>query len=100
MEGAKHVEGIVKDAKVSAKTAKEATEQVGKATKEAAKGENTFKKAAKFYAKNPKVLGWHAALGLGGYSLVSGDGVINPLLYFIGGKNATDNGLGGGWLDK
>lgn len=95
VEGAKHVEGIVKDAKVSAKTAKEATEQAGKATKEAAKGENTFKKAAKFYAKNPKVLGWHAALGLGGYSLYSGDGVINPLLYFIGGKNATENGLGG-----
>lgn len=75
--------------------AKESAEQVGKATKEAAKGENSFKKAAKFYAKNPKVLGWHAALGLGGYSLVSGDGVINPLLYFIGGKNATENGLGG-----
>ena len=75
--------------------AKESAEHAGKATKEAANGENTFKKAAKFYAKNPKVLGWHAALGLGGYSLVSGDGVINPLLYFIGGKNATDNGLGG-----
>ena len=75
--------------------AKESAEQAGKATKEAANGENTFKKAAKFYAKNPKVLGWHAALGLGGYSLVSGDGVINPLLYFIGGKNATENGLGG-----
>ncbi|WP_293575065.1 hypothetical protein [Prevotella sp.] len=75
--------------------AKESVEQAGKATKEAAKGENSFKKAAKFYAKNPKALGWHAALGLGGYSLVSGDGVINPLLYFIGGKNATENGLGG-----
>ena len=75
--------------------AKESAEQAGKATKEAAKGENSFKKVAKFYAKNPKVLGWHAALGLGGYSLVSGDGVINPLLYFIGGKNATENGLGG-----
>lgn len=75
--------------------AKESAEQAGKATKEAANGENSFKKAAKFYAKNPKVLGWHAALGLGGYSLVSGDGVINPLLYFIGGKNATENGLGG-----
>lgn len=75
--------------------AKESAEQAGKATKEAANGENPFKKAAKFYAKNPKVLGWHAALGLGGYSLVSGDGVINPLLYFIGGKNATENGLGG-----
>ena len=75
--------------------AKESAEHAGKATKEAANGENTFKKTAKFYAKNPKVLGWHAALGLGGYSLVSGDGVINPLLYFIGGKNATDNGLGG-----
>ena len=75
--------------------AKESVEQARKATKEAAKGENSFKKAAKFYAKNPKVLGWHAALGLGGYSLVSGDGVINPLLYFIGGKNATENGLGG-----
>lgn len=75
--------------------AKESAEQAGKATKEAANGENTFKKAAKFYAKNPKALGWHAALGLGGYSLVSGDGVINPLLYFIGGKNATENGLGG-----
>ena len=75
--------------------AKESAEQAGKATKEAANGENSFKKAAKFYAKNPKALGWHAALGLGGYSLVSGDGVINPLLYFIGGKNATENGLGG-----
>lgn len=75
--------------------AKESAEQAGKATKEAANGENSFKKTAKFYAKNPKVLGWHAALGLGGYSLVSGDGVINPLLYFIGGKNATENGLGG-----
>lgn len=75
--------------------AKESAEQAGKATKEAANGENSFKKAVKFYAKNPKVLGWHAALGLGGYSLVSGDGVINPLLYFIGGKNATENGLGG-----
>ena len=75
--------------------AKESAEHAGKATKEAANGENTFKKAAKFYAKNPKVLGWHAALGLGGYSLVSGDGVINPLLYFIGGKNATEHGLGG-----
>ena len=75
--------------------AKESVEQAGKAKKEAAKGENSFKKAAKFYAKNPKALGWHAALGLGGYSLVSGDGVINPLLYFIGGKNATENGLGG-----
>lgn len=75
--------------------AKESAEHTGKATKEAANGENSFKKAAKFYAKNPKVLGWHAALGLGGYSLVSGEGVINPLLYFIGGKNATENGLGG-----
>lgn len=75
--------------------AKESAEQAGKATKEAANGENSFKKAAKFYAKNPKVLGWHAALGLGGYSLVSGEGIINPLLYFIGGKNATENGLGG-----
>lgn len=75
--------------------AKESAEQAGKATKEAANGVNSFKKATKFYAKNPKVLGWHAALGLGGYSLVSGEGVINPLLYFIGGKNATENGLGG-----
>lgn len=82
-------------AEQAAETAKESAEQAGKATKEAAQGENSFKKAAKFYAKNPKVLGWHAALGLGGYSLVSGEGVINPLLYFIGGKNATENGLGG-----
>lgn len=82
-------------AEQAAETAKESAEHAGKATKEAANGENSFKKAAKFYAKNPKVLGWHAALGLGGYSLVSGDGVINPLLYFIGGKNATENGLGG-----
>lgn len=82
-------------AEQAAETAKESAEHTGKATKEAANGENSFKKAAKFYAKNPKVLGWHAALGLGGYSLVSGDGVINPLLYFIGGKNATENGLGG-----
>lgn len=82
-------------AEQAAETAKESAEHAGKATKEAANGENSFKKAAKFYAKNPKVLGWHAALGLGGYSLVSGEGVINPLLYFIGGKNATENGLGG-----
>lgn len=82
-------------AEQAAETAKESAEHAGKATKEAANGDNSFKKAAKFYAKNPKVLGWHAALGLGGYSLVSGDGVINPLLYFIGGKNATENGLGG-----
>lgn len=82
-------------AEQAAETAKESAEQAGKATKEAAQRENSFKKAAKFYAKNPKVLGWHAALGLGGYSLVSGEGVINPLLYFIGGKNATENGLGG-----
>lgn len=82
-------------AEQAAETAKESAEQAGKATKEVAQGENSFKKAAKFYAKNPKVLGWHAALGLGGYSLVSGEGVINPLLYFIGGKNATENGLGG-----
>lgn len=82
-------------AEQAAETAKESAEHAGKATKEAANGENSFKKAAKFYAKNPKVLGWHAALGLGGYSLVSGDGVINPLLYFTGGKNATENGLGG-----
>lgn len=82
-------------AEQAAETAKESAEHAGKATKEAANGENSFKKAVKFYAKNPKVLGWHAALGLGGYSLVSGDGVINPLLYFIGGKNATENGLGG-----
>lgn len=75
--------------------AQETAEQAGKATKDATKGDSTFKKAAKFYAKNPKTLGWHAVLGLGGYSLVSGDGVINPLLYFIGGKNATENGLGG-----
>lgn len=81
-------------AEQAAETAKESAEHAGKATKEAANGENSFKKAAKFYAKNPKVLGWHAALGLGGYSLVSGEGVINPLLYFIGGKNATENGLG------
>lgn len=86
----------VKDETITGKeTAKESAEHAGKATKEAANGENSFKKAAKFYAKNPKVLGWHAALGLGGYSLVSGEGVINPLLYFIGGKNATENGLGG-----
>lgn len=82
-------------AEQAAETAKESAEHAGKATKEAANGDNSFKKAAKFYAKNPKVLGWHAALGLGGYSLVSGEGVINPLLYFIGGKNATENGLGG-----
>lgn len=82
-------------AEQAAETVKESAEHAGKATKEAANGENSFKKAAKFYAKNPKVLGWHAALGLGGYSLVSGEGVINPLLYFIGGKNATENGLGG-----
>ena len=82
-------------AEQAAETAKESAEHAGKATKEAANGDNSFKKAAKFYAKNPKVLGWHADLGLGGYSLVSGDGVINPLLYFIGGKNATENGLGG-----
>lgn len=82
-------------AEQAAETAKESAEHAGKATKEVAQGENSFKKAAKFYAKNPKVLGWHAALGLGGYSLVSGEGVINPLLYFIGGKNATENGLGG-----
>lgn len=82
-------------AEQAAETAKESAEHAGKATKEAANGENSFKKAAKFYAMNPKVLGWHAALGLGGYSLVSGEGVINPLLYFIGGKNATENGLGG-----
>ena len=82
-------------AEQAAETAKESAEHAGKATKEAANGDNSFKKAAKLYAKNPKVLGWHAALGLGGYSLVSGEGVINPLLYFIGGKNATENGLGG-----
>lgn len=82
-------------AEQAAETAKESAEHAGKATKEAANGDNSFKKAAKFYTKNPKVLGWHAALGLGGYSLVSGEGVINPLLYFIGGKNATENGLGG-----
>lgn len=82
-------------AEQAAETAKESAEHAGKATKEAANGDNSFKKAAKFYAKNPKVLGWHAALGLGGYSLVSREGVINPLLYFIGGKNATENGLGG-----
>lgn len=82
-------------AEQAAETAKESAEHAGKATKEAANRDNSFKKAAKFYAKNPKVLGWHAALGLGGYCLVSGEGVINPLLYFIGGKNATENGLGG-----
>lgn len=74
---------------------KESTHQVKEATQKAVKGNSTLKNAAMFYTKNPKVLGWHAALGLGGYSLISGEGVIDPLLYLIGGKKAQENGLGG-----
>lgn len=76
-------------------TVKESTQQAKEATQKAVKGNSTLKNAAMFYTKNPKVLGWHAALGLGGYSLISGEGVIAPLLYLIGGKKAQENGLGG-----
>lgn len=80
---------------VISETAETAKETATKATEEAAKQENTLKKAARFYAKNPKVMGWHALMGIGTYGVLSGEGVIKPMLYFVGGKNAAENGLGG-----
>ena len=76
-------------------TAETAKETATKATKEAVKQESTLKKAARFYAKNPKVMGWHALMGIGTYGVLSGEGVVKPMLYFVGGKNAAENGLGG-----
>lgn len=73
----------------------ETSETAQKATEEAVKQESTLKKAARFYAKNPKVMGWHALMGIGTYGVLSGEGVIKPMLYCFGGKNAAENGLGG-----
>ena len=80
---------------VISETAEAATETAQKATEEAVKQESTLKKAARFYAKNPKVMGWHALIGIGTYGVLSGEGVIKPMLYCFGGKNAAENGLGG-----
>lgn len=74
------------------KNAKEAEKETAK---EAAKKESTLKKTARFYAKNPKTLGWHSAFALGAYGIASGDGFLKPLLYVLGGSNASENGLGG-----
>lgn len=109
-EAAKVEKKIVEETKSSTKQAtKEApktTEKAAEKTKtaqDAEKGtsstakkeDGTLKKAAKFYAKNPKALGWHSAFALGTYGLVSGEGIVKPLLYLFGGKNASENGLGG-----
>ena len=73
----------------SAQTAEKGTSSTAK------KEDSTLKKAAKFYAKNPKALGWHSAFALGTYGVFSGEGIVKPLLYVFGGKNASENGLGG-----
>lgn len=88
-KNAKTAEEVISD------TAEAAKETATKATEETAKQESTLKKAARFYAKNPKVMGWHALMGIGTYGVLSGEGVIKPMLYFVGGKNAAENGMGG-----
>lgn len=81
--------------KAVSETAEAATKETAATSQEAVKQESTLKKAARFYAKNPKIMGWHALMGIGTYGVLSGEGVLKPMLYFVGGKNAAENGLGG-----
>lgn len=96
-EAVKVEKKVVEETKSSTKQAtKEAEKETAKeTTKEAGKKDSTLKKAARFYAKNPKALGWHSVFALGTYGMVSGEGIVKPLLYVMGGKNASENGLGG-----